>query len=93
MKYFAMIDRGEDYEDFDLYVCDNDTPIPTAKEIVERFLMNEVCKYFPVVELTQEEFLEIHNKMLKRVLDDEEAEIYAPNYEDISLWGYWASEK
>ena len=93
MKYFAMIDRGEDYEDFDLYVCDDDTPIPTAKEIVERFLMNEVCKHFPVVELTQEEFLETHNKMLKRVFDDEEAEIYAPNYGDISLWGYWASEE
>jgi len=93
MKYFAMIDRGEDYEDFDLYVCDNDTPIPTAKEIVARFSMNKACEHFPVVELTQEEFLKIHNKMLERVLNDEEAEIYAPNYGDLNLWGYWASKK
>lgn len=89
MKYFAMIDRGEDYEDFDLYVCDNNTPIPTAKEIRERFSMNEACEHFPVVELTQKEFLEIHNKMLKRVLDDEEADIYAPNFGILNLWVYW----
>jgi hypothetical protein len=31
--------------------------------------------------------------MLKRVFDDEEAEIYAPNYEDLNLWAYWASEE
>ena len=89
MKYFAMIDRGEDYEDFDLYVCDNNTPIPTAKEIVARFSMNKACEHFPVVVLTQEEFLKIHNEMLKRVLDNEEADIYAPDYGELTLWEYW----
>lgn len=86
-----------DGEDFDLYVCGKDTPIPTAEEIVERREMHEACKTFPVIEITKEEFLKLHNELLDSILDssDEEVELYAPNTicEKTNTWEFWFNDE
>lgn len=87
MKYFKMT-NGADY---DLYVCGDDIPIPTAEEIVEERDMNKACKEYPVVEITKEEFLKLHNEFLDDILKANASEVmwYAPNLNELHTWEFW----
>lgn len=83
MKYFAMVDYGEEFVDYDLFVCEDDTPIPTAKEIVEKRGMSLYCMEHEIVELTKEEFLQKNNELLESILCDAEV------WEEMGTWHFW----
>lgn len=90
-KFFKMVDSGEPF--YQLFVCNIDTPIPTAKDIVERNSMNPCCENDEVVEITKEEFLELHTKLLVDIIDSANDAIeWAPNTGALKTWEYWYAD-
>lgn len=83
MKYFAMVDRREEFDDYYLFICEDDTTIPTAKEIVEKRGMSPYCVDEEIVELTKEEFLQKNSEILESILCDAEV------WEEMGTWHFW----
>lgn len=83
MKYFAMVNREEDLDFYILFVYEEDTPIPTAKEIVEKRGMSLCCMEDEIVELTKEEFLQKNTELLESILCDAEV------WEEMGTWHFW----
>ena len=91
-KFFKMVDSGEPNV-CQLFVCHIDTPIPTAKEIVERREMSPFCENDEVVEITMQEFLELHTALLSAILDSAKDAIeWAPNVGGLTTWEYWYAD-
>lgn len=88
-KFFKMVDSG-DPNFCQLFVCHIDTPIPTAKDIVERNELSSFCEDDEVVEITMQEFLELHTALLSDILGNAEDVIeWAPNVGGLTTWEYW----
>ena len=88
-KFFKTID-GTDF--YSLYVCHVDTPIPTMKEIVERNHLSPFCEEDTVVEISMEEFLQLHNEILANIADRANDMMeYSPNGGSLTSWEWWFS--
>jgi len=91
-KFFKMVDSG-DPDCCQLFVCHINTPIPTAEEIVKRNGLNPFCADDEVVEITMQEFLELHTKLLSDILDSARNAIeWAPNAGELTTWEYWYAD-
>lgn len=95
-KFFVMIDKVGYRRFYDLFVCDNDTPIPTAKEIVERKEMSSVCARNKVKKVSRLRWFFLLMKdyvsyIFKQNGDD--LVEYAPNDGLIHLWEWWDNEE
>ena len=88
-KFFKAIDATGF---FSLYACHTDTPIPTMNEIVERYHLNPFCEEAKVVEISMEEFLQLHNKTLANIADSAiDMMEWSPNGGSIASWEWWFS--
>ena len=88
-KFFKTIDETGFYS---LYVCHADTPIPTMKEIVERNCLSPFCEEDTVMEISLEEFLQLHNEILAEIADSANDMVeWAPNGGTIKSWKWWYS--
>lgn len=94
-KFFVMIDRDGMRNYYDLFVCDDDTPIPTAKEIVERNQLNEWCAENKVKQVSRLRWFfllmcgyarHIFSRYAEELID------YAPNGGNIHFWEWWDNE-
>ena len=75
-----------------LYVCDEETPIPTAAEIVERNNLAPFCVDGQVVEISMKEFLRLHNEILYHIADSANDMMeWSPNAGSICSWEWWDS--
>lgn len=90
-KFFkAVTNYGVDGEFYGLYVCHKDTPIPTAKQLVEQNNLNPCCENDEIVEISMEEFLELHHQLLTKIIDSAEDMMeWSPNYGNVSTWEWW----
>lgn len=96
-KFFKMIDccNGDDKDPyyFSLYACHKDTPIPTAKEIVERKHIHLGCMGALVVEISMDEFLRLHNELLVDIANSSyNMAEWSPNIGGFELWTWWETE-
>ena len=88
-KLFYTIEETGFYS---LYVCHANTPIPTMKEIVERDHLNPFCEEDTVVEISMEEFLQLHNDILAEIADSADDMVeWSPNGGTIKSWEWWFS--
>lgn len=95
-KFFVMVDKIGYRKYYDLYVCDNDTPIPTAKEIVERLKINSACAHNKVKKVSRLRwFLLLMGTYASYIFSqnaDDLAE-YAPNEGLLHFWEWWDNEE
>lgn len=90
-KFFKTIDEKNFYT---LYVCNKTTPIPTMEEIIKREKLSPFCKNDKVEEITKEEFLYLHNKLLVELSDSANDMIeWSPNSGTLTTWSWWYSEE
>lgn len=88
-KFFKTVDETGFYS---LYVCNADTPIPTIKEIVKRDSLSPFCEEDIVIEISMEEFLLLHNKILADIADSANDMVeWSPNGGSIKSWEWWFS--
>ena len=88
-KFFKTVKETGFYS---LYVCHANTPIPTMKEIVERDYLNPFCEEDTVVEISMEEFLQLHNDILAEIADSADDMVeWSPNGGTIKSWEWWFS--
>ena len=90
-KFFKLVDEAEDFPS--LYVCRKSTPIPTIEEIIQRNHLSPYCADNKVVEISMEEFLEEHHKLLAYLSDSANDMVeWSPNVGRLKTWEYWESE-
>lgn len=88
-KFFKTIDTTGFYS---LYACHASTPIPTAKEIIERDRFSPFCEDDAVIEISIEEFLRSHNEILADIADSANDMMeWSPNGGSIKSWEWWFS--
>ena len=95
-KFFKMINYCDidGREHCSLYACHKGTPIPTAKEIVEREHLHLLCMDAPVVEISLKEFLRLNNELLADIADSSyDMAEWSPNIGGFELWSWWESEE
>ena len=95
VKFFTMI--GKDGKDtyYDLYVCDINTPIPTAEEIVERKRLNPCCAHDEVKQISALRWYWILMKMYAYYIFGKwsnELEQYCPRNGCMTFWEWWSNE-
>ena len=90
-KFFKMINYEDiDNEDYSLFVCHKDTPIPTAEEIVNRNHLSEFCKDDKIIEITLAEFLTLHSNLLASFANSaEDLKEWSPNLGQLKTWEFW----
>ena len=90
-KFFKTTDEENFYC---LYVCEATTPIPTMKELIERLNLHPDCESEIVEEITKEEFLYLHNKLLTELSGGaNDMKEWAPNSGILATWEWWDSER
>ena len=95
-KFFKMVEfDGTDEEEYSLFVCHKDTPIPTAEEIVKRNQLSPFCKDNKVIEITMAEFLTLQTNLLASLADSAEDMMeWAPNFvSGLCTWEFWENEE
>jgi hypothetical protein len=90
-KYFVIIDPYEK-ECYDIYACHKDTPIPTIKEVVERYKLSHYCLNSTVKEISMRKFLRLHHKLFKSFADSaNDLMEWSPNGGQLNTWRWWHS--
>lgn len=90
-RFFAVCEPDEELL-FELFVCEKNTPIPTAGEIIERFGQEWFTADYEVVEITSHEFLTMHTTQLIDICGSAiDMMEYSPNVNILKLWRWWDS--
>lgn len=89
-KFFkAVTNKGLDGEFYGLYICHKDTPIPTAKQLVKQNNLNPCCENDEIIEISMKEFLELHNQLLTKIIDNADMLEWSLNYGNAYTWEWW----
>ena len=91
-KFFKMIEREGLRSYNTLFVCDDETPIPTAEEIVKEMGWNSYCANDPVKRVSRLNWfislmIDIGRYVFSRYAD--ELCEYAPETDGIHFWHWW----
>ena len=93
-KFFKVVENFGEEEYYSLFACRKDTPLPTATQLVKANKIEDEYSAEIIEEISVQEFLQLHNKLLAEFSESANDLIeWSPNEGGLHTWEWWWSDE